>query len=83
MAQCVVLNPDGTLTPTAEPVAECSGFVLVSGSEFSVYQLVHEAFATPTSEQTATLLSIGFFGPLAVYMVAHLAKRLASMFDRA
>ncbi|MDW7704461.1 hypothetical protein ABVD91_22250, partial [Xanthomonas euvesicatoria] len=50
MAVCVALQADGTLVPTGQSVGECSGYVLVSGSEYSVYALVQEAFAMPSKE---------------------------------
>lgn len=71
MAQCVILNPDGTLTPTGQPVAECTGYVLVSGSEYGVYQTVQDAFARPTPEQAAGW----FFGAWGAVMVAYIAAR--------
>lgn len=81
MAQCVVLNADGTLTPTGEPVAECTGYVLVSGSEYGVYQAVQSAFATPTPEQATGW----FFGAWGTVMVVYIAARcvgaVLSMFN--
>jgi hypothetical protein len=83
MAECVVLNVDGTLTPTGQPVGECTGFVMVSGSEYGVYQLTQAWLEQPTLEQVQLVFSVGFFGPLAIYMVAHLGSRIARMFDDA
>ncbi|MET4567816.1 hypothetical protein [Rhodanobacter soli] len=81
MAQCVVLNADGTLTPTGQTVGECTGYVLVSGSEYGVYQVVQDAFSAPTSDQ-----ALGwFFGAWGLVMVMYLAARcvgaVVSMFD--
>lgn len=47
MAECVTLNTDGTLTPTGQTVGQCTGFVLVSGSEYGVYQMVQDVFCIP------------------------------------
>ncbi|HEY8329022.1 MAG TPA: hypothetical protein VIO59_11330 [Rhodanobacter sp.] len=81
MAQCVTLNADGTLTPTGQTVGECTGYVLVSGSEYGVYQVVQDAFAAPTSDQ-----ALGwFFGAWGLVMVMYLGARcvgaVVSMFD--
>jgi hypothetical protein len=81
MASCVQLNADGTLTPTGQTVDECTGYVMVSGSEYAVYQLVQSALATPTHEQVAGIMSLGFFMPVALYMVARLGAKVAGMFD--
>ncbi|MCC8619755.1 hypothetical protein [Xanthomonas vesicatoria] len=80
MAMCVVLQADGTLVPTGQAVGECSGYVLVSGSEYSVYALVQEAFATPTPEQ-ALAWSTGCCGAVIVWFIAgRIAGSVASMF---
>lgn len=71
MAQCVTLNADGTLTPTGQTVGECTGYVLVSGSEYGVYQVVQDAFAVPTSEQATGW----FFGAWGTVMVVFIASR--------
>lgn len=71
MAQCVTLNTDGTLTPTGQTVDQCTGYVLVSGSEYGVYQVVQDSFSAPTSDQ-----ALGwFFGAWGLVMVMFLAGR--------
>lgn len=35
--QCIYLNTDGTLTPTAQTLEECTGYVLVPSHEASSY----------------------------------------------
>jgi len=72
MALCVVLNSDGTLTPTGEAVSECTGYVMVSGSEYGVYQAVNGAFATPMPDQAAGW----FFGCWGSVMVCFIAARI-------
>lgn len=81
MATCVALQADGTLVPTGQAVAECTGYVLVSGSEYGVYQLVQQAFATPTNEQVSEALIAGFGAVLLWYVVARIAGAIVSMFD--
>ncbi|MBT2119551.1 hypothetical protein KK141_19450 [Dyella sp. LX-66] len=73
MALCVTLNQDGTLTPTGQPVGECTGYVLVSGSEYGVYQVVQDALGTPTPEQAMGW----FFGAWGAVMVFYIASRAA------
>lgn len=71
MAECVTLNADGTLTPTGQPVSECTGYVLVSGSEYGVYQVVQDALGAPTPEQAMGW----FFGAWGAVMVFFIASR--------
>lgn len=82
MALCVTLSQDGTLAPTGQAVSECSGYVMVSGSEYGVYQVVQDVLSTPTPEQVA-----GWFaGPFVLVLTLHLAARyvgsIATFFDR-
>jgi hypothetical protein len=81
MATCVALQADGTLVPTGETVDTCSGYVLVSGSEYGVYQLVQQAFATPTTEQISAALTAGFGAVVLWYVIARIAGAVVSMFD--
>lgn len=71
MAVCVQLQADGTLVPTGESVAECTGYVLVSGSEYGVYQTVDQALGFPTSDVALSW----FFGAWGAVMVAFIAGR--------
>lgn len=71
MAACVQLQPDGTLVPTGEAVTECTGYVLVSGSEYGIYQSLDQALAYPTSDVAASW----FFGAWGAVMVAFIAGR--------
>lgn len=81
MAQCVTLNTDGTLTPTGETVDQCTGYVLVSGSEYGVYQSLQTALAAPTSDVATSW----FFGAWGAVMVSFVAARcvgaVLSMFN--
>ena len=81
MAECVVLNVDGTLTPTGQTVGECTGYVLVSGSEYGVYSVVQQAFAIPDPSQAMEW----FVGPFGLVMVFYVAARcvgaVLSMFN--
>ncbi|GAE48707.1 hypothetical protein [Xanthomonas arboricola] len=81
MATCVVLQADGTLMPTGQSVGECSGYVLVSGSEYSVYALVQEAFAMPSKED-AIEWSTGCCVVVIVWFVlGRMAGSVAGMFN--
>ncbi len=71
MALCVVVNPDGTLTATGQVVAECTGYVMVSGSEYGVYQSVNTALAAPSSSEA----SGWFFGAGGAVMVFYISAR--------
>lgn len=71
MAICITLNADGTFTPTGEAVESCSGYVIVSGSEYGLYQAVNDAFAQPTSQVAESW----FFGAWGAVMVMFIAGR--------
>ncbi len=80
MAICVALQADGTLVPTGESVDQCTGYVLVSGSEYGLMQAVNTAFAAPTTEQ-ATSYFVGTFGIVVFFFVAaRMAGSVAAMF---
>ncbi|UKR53957.1 hypothetical protein K4A87_09170 [Xanthomonas fragariae] len=81
MATCVVLQANGTLVSNGQSVGECSGYVLVSGSEYSVYALVQEAFAMP-SQHDAVAWSTGCCGIVIVWFVlGRMAGSVAAMFN--
>lgn len=82
MALCVALQSDGTLLPTGQAVSGCTGYVLVSGSEYSVMELVNQAFATPTPEQAAGWF-VGSAGAVIFWFVAaRMAGSVAAMFNK-
>ncbi len=80
MGLCVAINPDGTLTPTGQPVSECSAYVLVSGSEYSLLGTIEQLLGNPTEAQVAIVLGCCFFGPIALYLVAHMGSKIARVF---
>ena len=80
MALCVVLQSDGTLAPTGQAVGDCTGYVLVSGSEYSVYALVNQAFATPTPEQAMGWFAGSCGAVILWFVAARMAGTVASMF---
>jgi len=69
MAECVALNPDGTLTLTGQPADQCTGYVLVSGSEHASMSFLASLFEWPTADIAATWL-VGAFGFVMVCNVA-------------
>jgi len=82
VAQCVTLNSDGTLTPTGQAVSECTGYVMVSGSEYGVYQALQTALAMPSADEASTF----FIGTLGLVMFFFLVSRqvgaVAGFFSR-
>lgn len=80
MAECVTLNADGTLTPTGQTVGQCTGFVLVSGSEYGVYQLVQDVFVIPSTADACTWF-VGAWGCIVFfYVVSRCVGTVLSMF---
>lgn len=81
MALCVALNSDGTLSQTGQPVSECTGYVMVSSSEYGVYQAVQDAFAVPTPEQASAWFAASWGCVVVMFIVARLVGSVVSMFD--
>lgn len=69
MSECVVLNADGTLTSTGQPVSECAGYVLVSSTEHAQMSFLSDLFTWPEPEIAASWL-VGAFGFVLVCNVA-------------
>lgn len=81
MALCVSIAQDGTLIPTGQPASECTGYVLISGTEHAVYGLINQAFATPTPEEAAGWF-VGSAGVvIGWFVVARIAGRVANFFN--
>lgn len=81
MSECIVIQPDGTVAFTGQPVSECSGFVLVSSAEHGVYALVQEAFDFPEPEVIGGWF-VGAFGSVMLfYMAAYFVGRIVAVFD--
>lgn len=81
MAECVTLNADGTLSPTGQTVDQCTGYVLVTGSEYGVYQVVQTSLAVPTPDEASGWF-IGAWGLVMVfYIAARCVGAVLSMFN--
>ncbi|MDF4004076.1 hypothetical protein P3W33_11800 [Luteibacter sp. PPL552] len=81
MAICVTLNNDGTLATTGQAVSECSGYVLVSGSEYGVYQVVQDALSMPTPDQAAEWFSGPFVLVVTLFVISRCIGHVANFFD--
>lgn len=81
MALCVTLQSDGTLVPTGQPVAECSGYVLTSAAEYGVYGVVQRAFEFPDAETALTWFSGTLGLILFLYTAMRMAGALANVFN--
>ncbi len=71
MSLCVSLNPDGTLSPTGQPVADCTGYVLATPAEIYVAQSVAAAFEAPDVQ----VLAGWFAGVFSLVVVLYLSAR--------
>lgn len=69
MSECVVLNPDGTLSSTGQPASECAGYVLVSATEHAQQSFLTQLFQWPEAEIAGSWL-VGAFGFVIVCNVA-------------
>ncbi|HEY4557762.1 MAG TPA: hypothetical protein VIG82_06190 [Enteractinococcus sp.] len=78
----MLLDSNGALIPTGQPVAECSGYVLLSASEHAVYGLIQQAFAFPTPAQAAGWF-VGSAGVvIGWYVLARIVGGVANFFNR-
>lgn len=81
MALCVLIDSAGALVPTGQPVDQCAGYVMVSASEYGVYNFMQQALQPPQDIQqiaewfTAPMAAIVF-----MYVVARLAGSAAAVF---
>lgn len=82
MAVCVQLATDGTLVPTGQPAAECSGYVLLTGAEHATLSFLQQLFQWPEPEVAATWLVGAFAFPLvcntAGYLVGAVVKSVST-----
>lgn len=81
MGLCVLLDTNGALIPTGQPVTECSGYVLLSASEHAVYGLINQAFAMPTPQQAVSWF-VGSAGVvIGWYVLARITGTVAGFFN--
>ena len=71
MSLCVVLNPDGTLSPTGQPVADCTGYVLATPAEIYFTEVMASAFEAPSN----AALAGWFAGVFSLVLVLYLSAR--------
>jgi len=69
-ATCAITNADGFIYLTADPLAECSGHVLMDSTEYSQVPTLQALFAMPDSGQLAAAWAAGFTIPMICYLVA-------------
>lgn len=69
MSECVVLNADGTLSPTGQPVSECAGYVLVDATQHAQLSFLADLFKWPEADIAASWI-VGAFGFVLVCNVA-------------
>lgn len=81
MAVCVTLNSDGTLSPTNQTVDQCTGYVMLSGSEYGVYQVVQDALGAPTPDQAAGWFFGAWGAVMVMYMAGKFVGAILSMFN--
>ena len=81
MALCVTINADGTLSATGESVSECTGYVMVSSSEYAVYSTLQAALAMPTTDDALSWFGGTFSLVLVFFVVARIGVKVAAMFD--
>lgn len=79
MAACVVLAADGTLQPTGQPVAQCTGYVLASGSENAQATVLQEIFKWPTPEVATAFFTAAFGIVLACNVAGYVVGAVVKM----
>lgn len=71
MGLCVALQPDGTLVPTGQSVADCTGYVLVSPAESWLTTTLTDALQPPSPE----VLVGWWFGSFSLVMICYIAGK--------
>lgn len=70
MATCVQASEGGYLFPSADPLAECSGWVLMDALEYSQVPTLQALFAWPDPSDLGQIWLVGFSLPMIVYLAA-------------
>lgn len=71
MPLCVTLQADGTLVPTGQAVADCTGYALVTPTEVWLSSTLADALNPPSAEVVAAW----WFGTFALVVTCYLAGR--------
>ncbi|CAG9183002.1 hypothetical protein LMG23992_04880 [Cupriavidus laharis] len=84
MGLCVTLAENGTLQALTTPPdsGQCTGYVLVTATEYLNSQVLHNLFDVPTQGQLQAAFALGFTLPMTAYLVAYCVARIVSMFDK-
>ncbi|MBN8281947.1 hypothetical protein [Zoogloea sp.] len=64
MSACVLLNPDGTLTPLVDPVGQCTGFVLLEAGEWQLAEFMVGLTSIPPASDLLQVFSYGVTIPM-------------------
>ena len=71
MSLCVVLNADGTLSPTGQAVADCTGHVLATPTEIWLSHTLAQALEPPSVE----VMAGWWLGTFSLVMICYIAGR--------
>jgi hypothetical protein len=82
MAQCVILNSDGTFTATTDAPNACQGYLLQTSTEYASSQVYASFLAMPTQDQVTQAFNLGVVWPVFFYLVAYQTGLLANFFNR-
>jgi hypothetical protein len=69
-ATCARANVDGFLYLSTDPLAECTGHVLMDSTEYSQVPTLQSLFAWPESDQMVAAWMAGFTIPMICYLAA-------------
>ena len=70
MASCVNFDALGNLFQTGDPIASCSGFVLLDSTEFTDFPTLQSIFNMPLAADLSQLWMVGFSLPIIIYLTA-------------
>lgn len=82
MGVCVVLNPDGTVTATADTLETCADHWLTSAAEVSQQLTLAEALAMPTPEEAAAVWASVVALIVGLYVIGRVVGSVANFFTR-
>lgn len=81
MALCIQIASDGTVYSTGEAVEACSGYVLMSGSEFQTHTVIERLFDWPDPAYAAGWFTGAFSIVMGCYLVGRLVGAVSNMFN--
>lgn len=81
MSICVVVDQSGAIISQANtPMESCSGFLLLTKSEYAVTAIAGEVFRVPQSDELSAAFGWGFITPMTIGLIAWSVALIVNFF---